>query len=228
MRRLFSGEGFVGMMLVVLLALFLIAPAFAGGDKDCPYGHQHQGSCQGPPGEDGKDGKDGVDGKDGRDGIDGVVDYQRINTTVHKEFRTWRNYAAAMQAIQIHLPQDSSQRLTASGSYIDGASGVGLGYAYKFDRDDNLAITAGIGSSGGEEVGVLSLGLEFGADRNALRNTQHYDDRQLNQRLDALEQDFRRQRAVWDESAKRCASDLDRAEQKSDVIEERFMECLRK
>jgi hypothetical protein len=248
MKRIFSGEGFVGAMLVILIALFLIAPAYAGGDKGCPYGHEHQGSCggeQGPPGEDGKDGKDGKDGidgrdgkdgKDGRDGIDGingidgrdgVVSETWIKETRHN-FREWGHYAAAMQAIQIHLPQDRGSRLTLAGSTINGVEGLGLGYAYKMDRDDNLAFTVGVGSSGGEEVGVASVGFEFGGDRNALRNTQHYDDSRFERRLDALEQDFQRQKSLWDEDAKRCAADLDQAELRSDRIEEQFMECLRK
>lgn len=169
------------MMIVLLLALLIAAPAFAtGGDKECPPGHENNNSCDntGPPGEDGKDGvdgkdgrdgvdgkdgRDGIDGKDGRDGIDGIVDYRII----HKEFRTWRNYAAAMQAIQIHLPQDASQRLTLSGSAVNGTTGMGLGYAYKTDRDDNLAFTVGVGTAGGEQVGVISAGFEFGANRRS-------------------------------------------------------------
>lgn len=139
---------------------------------------------QGPPGADGADGRDGIDGQDGqdgRDGIDGidgingiagkdgVVDYTRVNKTIHQNFSRWRHYLAASTAIQIHLPQDSSQRFTLSGSSVDGTSGVGAGYAYKFDREDNLSISAGIGSSGGETLGVLSVGFEFGGNRTSDR-----------------------------------------------------------
>lgn len=178
---------------IVLTVIFmaLSSVVWAGGDKDCPYGHQHQGSCQGPPGadgedgqdgtdgidgRDGKDGADGIDGRDGRDGIDGlngldgIVDYTTINRNLNNETARWRHWLAAQSAIQIHLPQDSSQRLTLSGSTVDGTGGVGLGYAYKFDRDDNLAISAGIGSSGDEQVGVLAVGFEFGGSRSQVVN----------------------------------------------------------
>lgn len=243
-------------IIIISVFLFFAATAFAtgGDDHGCPPGHEHRDSCngdnQGPPGEDGKDGidgqdgtngTDGVDGKDGRDGVDGTngidgldgeVDYTRvnstINTTINRETGRWKHFLAAQSSLQIHLPQDSSQRLTLAGSTIEGTSGVGLGYAYKFDRDDNLSITAGIGTSGGENIGVLSVGFEFGNNRHALQEFDSYNDSQLRSRLDSLEHEFRRQKELWNEDAKRCAADLERASEINDRIEERFMECLRK
>lgn len=237
------------MLGVFAIAMLFIAgpSAFADDDHGCTPGHEHIGSCGGTDGQDGQDGRDGrdgidgadgrdgidgtngtdgrdgIDGIDGRDGIDGVVDYKAVNKVIDDSFHTWRNYAAAMQAVQIHLPQDSSQRFTLSGSTVGGTTGIGAGYAYKFDRDDNLAVTAGVGSAGGEQVGVVSVGFEFGA-----RTPVGYDDSKLERRLDTLEKDFQRQQELWNEDAKRCASELDKEKGRSGNIERKLMECLRK
>jgi hypothetical protein len=131
------------------------------------------------------------------------VNYSEVDRIIDRTYmHTW----AAMQAVQIHLPQDSSSRLTASGSRVGHATGFGLGYAYKFDRDDNLAISAGIGTSAGEEVGVLSVGFEFGGDRGS---TYRYDDANLNRRMNELEYrlaEAERQNAVTREYCSEAAN----------------------
>ena len=226
--------------IVAIAILFLAGPsAFAGG-KDCDHPRFLEKGCgyeggngedgadgkdgrDGIDGADGKDGRDGIDGIDGKDGADGIVDYNKVNKVIDESFHTWRNYAAAMQAIQIHLPQDSSQRFTLSGSSVGGTTGIGAGYAYKFDRDDNLAVTAGVGSAGGEQVGVVSIGFEFGA-----RTPVAYNDSGLERRLETLEKNFQRQQELWNEDAKRCAAELDNEKRRSGNIERKFMSCLQK
>lgn len=245
-----TNEGIVGAIFILTVALLVAIPAFADhNDKDgpgCPPGHHHIESCddggnQGPPGPEGppgppgpkgdpgEQGPPGPEGPQGPQGEPGIVDYSRVNRTINQTFnRSFSEYLAAMQSIQIHLPQDHHSRLTLGGSRVNGSTGVGLGYAYKFDRDDNLSLTVGVGSSGGEEVGVASLGFEFGSERGVSRNAQQYDDSRLERRIDALEDEFNRQRMLWEEDARRCAADLDRAEKTTQRIEEKFVECLRK
>lgn len=243
------------------------ANATGGGDCDHPrfqeVGCTYPGE-QGPPGHDGKDGKDGkdgvdgrdgVDGKDGRDGIDGkdgrdgidgkdgIVDYERVNTTitetVNGKYSKWRNYSAAIMALQINLPQDSSQRLTFSGSSVDGTTGIGAGYAYKFDRDDNLSLSGGIGHAGGETVGILSLGFEFGADRRRELPGDTAKDRAMEQRIQELERRFEvqaeEQREGWQRNAQQCASnmsktldELSKSNESGDRANDAFMKCLAK
>lgn len=122
-----------------------------------------QDGKDGVDGKDGRDGKDGIDGRDGRDGKDGVVDENWIIETRNWQSK-WYRYSAASEAIQIHLPQDQDSRVTFGMSRIHGTTGLGVGYAYKTDRDDNLAFTLGLGTSGGERVGKASVGFEFGGD----------------------------------------------------------------
>jgi hypothetical protein len=74
--------------------------------------------------------------------------------------------------MQIHLPQDQNQRVTFGMSRIHGTTGLGVGYAYKTDRDDNLAFTLGLGTSGGEQVGKASIGFEFGGSKSS-RSHRH-------------------------------------------------------
>ena len=177
------------MKLFIALILMFSIPAFAGDDDHgCPPGHEHINSCdddhgQGPPGEDGQDGRDGVDGQDGidgidgidgrdgvdgRDGMDGIVSNKWIIET-RKWQSKWSNYTAAMESIQIHLPQDQHSRLTGGISTINGQTGFGFGYAYVFDNARSVALTIGIGTSGSEQVGKVSVGFEFGGNRNQSR-----------------------------------------------------------
>ena len=123
-------------------------------------GQDGQDGQDGRDGIDGKDGKDGKDGIDGIDGKDGVVPTQWINET-----RTWNTrmhkYMAANEAIHVFLPQDKSSRLTFGMSRIHGQNGLGVGYAYKDDTDDAVALTFGIGISGNEKTAKASIGWEF-------------------------------------------------------------------
>ena len=58
-------------------------------------------------------------------------------------------------------------------SRIRGTSGYGVGYAYKTDRDDSLAFTLGLGTSGGEQVGKASVGFEFGGSSSSYKPHKH-------------------------------------------------------
>jgi hypothetical protein len=75
--------------------------------------------------------------------------------------------------MQVHLPQDQNQRMTFGMSRIHGTTGLGIGYAYRTDRDDNLAFTIGLGTSGGEQVGKASVGFEFGGSKSDRNNHRH-------------------------------------------------------
>ncbi len=114
------------------------------------------------------------------------------------------------------MPQDKGSRLTAGAARSHGETGYGLGYAYKFrDRSDNLALTVGVGKSGGEEVGVASLGFEFGGDRGdvAYRLQERKRDRRvsdLEARLARMEQELQREREINAEELERCQQDVER------------------
>jgi len=152
------------------LYLLLLVPMLAFGTD--PH-HSHEGPPgpqgeQGEDGKDGRDGKDGLDGKDGRDGLDGingrdgVVDYSWITETRSFQSR-YSKYAAASEAIQIHLPQEQESRITFGISRVHGSSGLGVGYAFK--NEDGVAFTLGLGTSRGESLGKASVGFEFGGSK---------------------------------------------------------------
>jgi hypothetical protein len=235
-----------------LALVFLFGTAFAG-NEDCDHPRFQEVGCsysgeQGPPGADGRDGADGQDGadgrdgadgqdgadgidgqdgtngldgqdgidglngKDGRDGIDGVVSETWITETRHT-FDRYAHYSAAYSAIQIYLPQDKGSRITA------------LGYAYKWDdREDSLAFTFGVGTSGGEEAYKASLGFEFGGDRRRLSPA----DRLLKRRLDDLERRFETEKRGWNSEVQACAAEMDEAREVYGRVEDKFMECLQK
>jgi hypothetical protein len=223
-------------------------PAFATDWDDCDHprflehgcGYEGEDGADGMDGEDGADGADGMDGQDGRDGIDGVdgrdgidginglagadgvVDETWITETRNK-YSVFRHQVAAMNAIQINLPQDASSRLTLAGSTFDGVSGIGLGYAYKMDREDNLSFTVGIGTSGGEEVGIASVGFEFGSKR---MNRDRYDDTRLEQRLADLENRFVDEKRGWNDEVQACAAKMDEATEIYERVEDAFMDCI--
>ena len=127
----------------------------------------------GVDGEDGRDGSNGIDGKDGRDGISGINGINGLNgevpnewiTNVTKLYNESREVAAAQAAMQVHLPQHQTSRLTFSGSHVNGKSGVGVGYAYMLDNDRRSALTLSVGQSGDETAVRGSFGFEFGGDR---------------------------------------------------------------
>lgn len=211
------------MRVLLLIMLFAFAPAYAtGGPPDCPPGHENINSCEdggntgppgppgppgpegppgpagppGPQGEPGEQGPPGPMGPQGPQGEPGIVDYSRINTEIRRNFnRSVTDHLAAMQAIQVHLPQDYSSRLTAGASRVNGVTGYGLGYAYKFDSERNWAVTAGVGHARDEEVGMLSVGFEFGGDRSQhdhyLAPVEHRMAQANAARLDDLERRLR-------------------------------------
>jgi hypothetical protein len=163
----------------------------------------------------------------GPQGPAGEVPTEWLTTTTTR-FDDYARYSAAYSAIQIHLPQDKGSRLTASTARSHGQQGYALGYAYKFDdREDGLAATLGVGTSGGEEVWVASLGFEFGGDRHApvaygLQDRRVAD---LESRLADLEQQLQRQREIDAEELERCQQDIARHDAASERM---FEKCLRK
>ena len=173
--------------VLALVTLLFITTAFAddggeGNNTNCNGVGNINSPCQGAPGTPGTDGIDGIDGIDGQDGIDGTngidgIDGQDgrdgidgIDGVVSEEwiketryFNTkYANFLAASNAIQIYLPQDQSSRLTLGVGRVGKTTGAGVGYAFK--TESGVALTLGIGSAGGEEVGVASVGFEFGGN----------------------------------------------------------------
>lgn len=243
--------------------MFLIGTANASDDDDDRKCHPKYGCEPGPPGADGKDGedgkdgrdgedgadgRDGVDGMDGRDGIDGIngldgrdgidgmdgiVSTEWITETRYK-FEKMNDYSAAMSSIQIHLPQNQRSRLTLGGATFNGSIGVGFGYAYKFD--DGLALTFGVGTSGGEQVGLASVGFEFGAERvrsydsrfDSMIKDVHMAGEQRSAENARLIEELRQQLKSHKSSTMECVSALDRAGEINKRIEEAFMDCLKK
>jgi hypothetical protein len=67
---------------------------------------------------------------------------------------------AASAALDIDLPQDRGHRLTATGTRVDGRSGVGFGYAYM--NEDGVAMKAGIARAGDENIVKVGVSFEFG------------------------------------------------------------------
>jgi hypothetical protein len=118
------------------------------------------------------------------------------------------------------LPQGKGSRLTAGVGQSHGETGYGLGYAYKWDdREDNLAFTFGVGTSGGEEAYKASIGFEFGGDRSVAYRQQ--DDRRvadLELRLAQLEQELQRQRELDAEELERCKQDIERHDRATDRL----------
>jgi hypothetical protein len=111
----------------------------------------------GATGATGPQGIPGVAGINGLTGRAGVVDTKWIN-----EFNRYGRFSAAILSTDVFLPQDQDHRVTFNTSRVHGNSGYGVGYAYRTNRDDNLAFTIAFGKSGSEEVGKASIGFEFG------------------------------------------------------------------
>jgi len=135
----------------------------------------------GDTGATGAQGEQGIQGEQGTQGIQGVAGERGqagvVSTTWITETRNWQSkwlhYAAADNAIQVHLPQDQDSRVTFGIAQIHGETGYAVGYAYKTDRKDALAFTLGIGTSGGQQVGKASVGFEFGG-RKSTRHQHQY------------------------------------------------------
>jgi hypothetical protein len=121
--------------------------------------------ADGEDGQDGKDGADGIDGRDGVDGKDGIDGVDGINGRDGVVPRTWyvdmQDYIAATNAAAVHLPQGKDNRITMGFSSVSGSTGVGFGYAHRFNDDNNAAITLSLGAAGSQKVANASVGWEF-------------------------------------------------------------------
>jgi len=165
---------FIGLVFLVLFAYY-IKDVYA--DDECT-GDPHECAGipgpagppgpQGEPGEPGPQGEPGPAGPPGPAGEPGIISQQWINETRWR-FERYGEWAAAMDAIQIHLPQDQTQRITFGASRVYGQTGVGVGYA--FVNEKGVAFTAGVGTSGGETALKTSVGFEFGGERDRTRLT---------------------------------------------------------
>jgi hypothetical protein len=128
------------------------------------------------------------------------VDYTRVTKLIDESysyrFGRFTDYMAASAALDIDLPQDRGHRLTATGTRVDGRSGVGFGYAYM--NEDGVAMKAGIARAGDENIVKVGVSFEFGnrkevAVYEAPKN-DNYDMllarvNELEQRLAAIPQD---------------------------------------
>lgn len=126
-----------------------------------PQGPQGEAGPMGPQGPQGPIGPQGKPGPRGPQGEPGEVPTDWI-TEVRTFNSTYAKYLAASNAIQIHLPQDATSRLTLGTAYHDGYTGWGIGYGYRcHDCERDLALTFGIGKSGDEVSAKASIGWEF-------------------------------------------------------------------
>jgi len=92
----------------------------------------------------------GADGRDGRD-------YQGPS---YRDMRSeFTDFIAASSAIQMHLPQHKTSRVTANLIHVGGSTGVGFGYARKYGEDSD--VTFGVGTSGGKHVVQFGISGEF-------------------------------------------------------------------
>jgi len=170
-----------------VIVLVISFNSYASENKSCHYCRDYVGPV-GPPGPRGKQGKQGeqgeqgergkqgiqgeqgIPGKNGIQGIQGIrgergeVPTEWINN-VNNLYDQNRNYLSAQQSIQVHLPQDQKSRLTFGASRVGSKSGIGVGYAYMLNSDNNTALTVGIGQSGHETAIQGSFGFEFGGQR---------------------------------------------------------------
>jgi hypothetical protein len=77
-----------------------------------------------------------------------------------------KDAAAASAAMQNYLPQDQKSRLTVSMARLNGETGIGVGYAYMLNDDNNAAVTLSVGAAGSETAVRGSFGFEFGGSRS--------------------------------------------------------------
>jgi hypothetical protein len=162
-------------VLIVMSALLMITPVFAGGYDECSHprfveygcgdaGPQGEQGEQGPPGEQGERGDTGPQGEQGEQGPPGEVPIEWITET-----RNWheiiRDAAAAEAAMQVHLPRDQTSRMTFGMSRMHSVTGFAVGYAYMLDNEQNSALTLAVGRAGDETAVKGSFGFEFGGER---------------------------------------------------------------
>jgi hypothetical protein len=169
----------IKLWIVLLLSLSLSTPslAYATWGKEGPQGEQGERGPRGHEGEKGDRGKTGAKGDTGATGPRGpageipntwITQYNEIN---HFNIK-YGKYLAASEAIQIHLPQNQSSRLTFGLGRARSETGLAVGYAYM--TEDNIAVTAGLGTSGGEYVGKVSMGFEFGGGNRKSKAADTY------------------------------------------------------
>jgi hypothetical protein len=129
---------------------------------------------QGPPGPQGEQGPPGPQGPQGEQGPPGEVPTEWITTTnqnfseFNRMLDDYYDDLAAVAAIPIHLPQDQSSRLSMGASHMGSSIGLGVGYAYMLDDDNNTAVTFGAGYAGNHYVLKGSIGFEFGGKSEPL------------------------------------------------------------
>jgi hypothetical protein len=86
-----------------------------------------------------------------------------------------RDYMAAEAAMETHLPQYMNQRAHFNVSHVHGRTGIGFGYAYMLDNDNNAGVTFSMGHAGGETAARASFGFEFGGDRPMRFDLSHLE-----------------------------------------------------
>ncbi len=180
------------MRYLILLFCLLSLQVWATGDHDDDCGRHHtHPECEGPVGPQGPQGARGKPGVRGPKGDRGPQGYRGLPgpvgpqgpqgergpigppgevptewiINVNKWTEEIREAAAAEAAMQVHLPQDQTQRVTFGMSRLDGETGLGFGYAYMMDDERNSAVTLSLGRSGDETAVRGSFGFEFGGTR---------------------------------------------------------------
>lgn len=152
-------------VLIAALALMFSAPVMANGNPNSePCSHPvfmtHDCNITGAPGADGKDGvdgRDGIDGVNGINGIDGVIPNGWFD-----QLDKLGRYSLALDAAHAYLPMYKNSRFTLSAAQGYHQLGVGIGYAYVDQDDDNkLAFTIAIGGSRDVSAAKVSIGFEF-------------------------------------------------------------------
>lgn len=239
-RTVNSLMAFVSGLLAFYCIFLFMEEAGATGCHGCegppgPPGEQGPPGPQGPQGEQGPQGIQGIQGIQGEKGDTGEVPTEWLTevnnhySTINKWYDDIHDAAAASAAMQVHLPQDSSSRLTFSISSVDGREGLGAGYAFMLDDEHNTAFTVAVGTSGGENAVRVSGGFEFGAarktgqaDLTALRLSD-YD-----RRLDAMQRQLdtsQRQLAEYKEKHSDVENLLVLEQEHAEVCEESLERC---
>lgn len=165
------------LMLVACSFVFAIKTAWGTDWEECDHPRFVEHGCEvgptgppgpaGPPGEQGPpgpQGEQGEQGERGERGPAGEVPTEWINN-VNNLYDQSRAYLAAAAAMQVHLPQDQTSRLTITGSRVGNTTGIGAGFAYMLDNDRNTALTVAVARAGGETAVSGSFGFEFGGQR---------------------------------------------------------------
>jgi hypothetical protein len=110
-------------------------------------------------------GPEGPQGPPGEVPTEWITETRTDFNTLYKWREDMRESAAAMAAMETHLPQYMKQRLHLNMATVEGKTAIGFGYAYMLDSDRNAGLTFSMGHSGGETAARASFGFEFGDDR---------------------------------------------------------------